>query len=57
LKPTMLVEELQHRHQILTVSSGTVIPPGQPNEPAGVHRRFGNNADDLDEEEYWEEDW
>ena len=53
----MLVEELQHQHQILTVSSGTVIPPGQPNEPAGVHRRFGNNADDQDEEEYWEEDW
>ena len=53
-KPTMLAIELQHQHQILTVSN--VIPPGQPNEPAGVHRRLGNNSDDLDDEEYWEED-
>ncbi len=46
MKPAIRVADIQQSH-IICASSGDVIPPGQPNQPAGA--RWHGTWDEEDE--------
>ena len=50
VKPTMFVAQLRQQH-IICNSEVDVIPPGQPNQPAGARRRGHDVWDEEEEEE------
>ena len=50
IQPTTIVAEIQQQH-IICNSEVDVIPPGQPNQPAGARRRGHDVWDEEEEEE------